>query len=120
MIIHTIINLLIVIFGSLITILTGILFIKHRQFIAYFKDAFTFIKSDYQAVQDIQYDNVFSQLASVFKYGIKSMGKSNSQDALVKDRSNEINHILVLIGKVLIVTGLLGILASIAAGFMAN
>lgn len=105
-----IIKLFLVILGCIITILTGVLLIRHRQLIEYFKDSFTFIKDDYQAEQEIQYENVFSALERTIKYGLKVLGKSSSQESFGGNTSNEINQILVLIGKLIIVTGILGII----------
>lgn len=105
-----IIKLILVILGCIITILTGSLLIRHRQLIEYFKDSFTFIKDDYQAEQEIQYGTVFSELGRTIKYGLKALGKSSSQESFGGNRPNEINQILVLIGKLIIATGILGII----------
>ncbi|WP_298516929.1 hypothetical protein [uncultured Kordia sp.] len=110
-----IIKLFIAIIGFGITILTGILLIRHRQLIEYFKSSFSFIRDDYQAEKEIEYGDFFSELFKAIKYGFTSLGKSNSRTAFNenKGKSNEINRILVLIGKLMIVTGVLGILISI-------
>lgn len=105
-----IIKLFLVILGCVITILTGVLLIRHRQFIEYFKDSFSFIRDDYQAEKEIQYGNIFSALTKAIKYGFKALGKSSSQTSFDENRSNEINQILVLIGKLIIATGILGII----------
>jgi hypothetical protein len=104
-----IIKLFSVILGCVITILTGVLLIRHRQLIEYFKDSFSFIRDDYQADKEIQYGNIFSALARAIKYGFKALGKSSSQTSFDENKSNEINQILVLIGKLIIATGILGI-----------
>jgi hypothetical protein len=112
-----IIKLFSVILGCVITILTGVLLIRHRQLIEYFKDSFSFIRDDYQADKEIQYGNILSEMARAIKYGFKALRKSSSQTSFYENKSNEINQILVLIGKLIIAIGILGIIIIIIGTF---
>jgi hypothetical protein len=105
-----IIKFFVVVFGCTITILSGILLIKHRQLIEYFKSSFTFIREDFSAKIEVKYGNVFKESVAAIKYGIKSIRKTESADVYHDDSTNEINQILVLIGKLLVATGILGII----------
>lgn len=96
--------------GGITTILVGTLLIRHRQLIAYFKNSFTFIKEDYQSEIEVTYGNFFNESFKAFKYGIKSIRKSESSHVYHDDKTNEINQILVLTGKLLVVSGILGII----------
>lgn len=104
-----IIKFFLVVFGCIITILGGVLLIRHRQLIEYFKSAFTFIREDYTAEIEVKYGNLFKESVEAFKYGVKSIGKSESTNAYGEDQTNEINQILILLGKLLVITGILGI-----------
>lgn len=103
-----IIKFFLAVFGFTITILGGILLVRHRQLIEYFKDSFTFIRENYSSEIEVKYGNILNESVQAFKYGIKSIQKSESNNIYRKE--NEINQILVLIGKLLIVTGILGII----------
>ena len=105
-----IIKFFVVVFGCTITVLSGVLLIRHRQLIEYFKSSFTFIREDYSSKIEVKYGNVFKESFEALKYGIKSIRKSESTDVYHEDNTNEINQILVLLGKLLVATGILGII----------
>ncbi len=112
-----IIKFFLVVFGSIITILTGVLLIRHRQLIEYFKSSFTFIRKDFQPEKEIKYGNVFKESVETIRYGAKIIGKSEATDAYGEDTSNEINKIVVLIGKLLVISGILGIIIILIGTF---
>ena len=105
-----IIKFFLVVFGCIITVLGGVILIRHRQLIEYFKKAFTFIREDYQPEIEAEYGNFFTESIAALKFGIKSLGKNDSTNVFHGDKTFEINKILVLIGKLLVVTGILGII----------
>ncbi|XMO85377.1 hypothetical protein AAFN75_11315 [Algibacter sp. AS12] len=117
MILVGIINFFLALIGNVIAILWGVLLIRHRQCIAYFKNTFTFIKDDYQPELEVNYGNFFSESFEAFKYGIKFLGKNSSALTYGKDKTFEINQILVLIGKLLIALGVFGIIVTIISSF---
>ncbi|WP_299017736.1 hypothetical protein [uncultured Polaribacter sp.] len=100
------------VFGFTITILGGILLIRHRQCIAYFKSSFTFIKQDYEPEIVEDYDNIFKEALKAIKYGFSTLKKSNSKQRYFSNQSNEINQIIVLIGKLVVFSGILGIITT--------
>lgn len=97
-------------FGCVITVLGGILLMRHRQLIDYFKSAFTFIREDYQPDMESEHGHVISESINALRYGMRSLRKSDNASVFGKDETLEINKILVLIGKLLVATGILGII----------
>ena len=106
-----IVRLIFSVIGGIITILTGILLIRHRQVIEYAKGFFSFIRDDFQAEHEVQYGAVWTDLLKTITYGFKALGKSSSQDGFGDDKANEVNQLLVLLGKLIIVSGILAIIS---------
>ena len=106
-----IVRLIFSVIGGIITILTGILLIRHRQVIEYAKAFFSFIRDDFQAEHEVQYGAVWTDLLKTITYGIKALGKSSSQEGFSDDKANEINQLVVLLGKLIIVSGILAIIS---------
>jgi hypothetical protein len=112
-----IINFLITVFGFVTVILSGILLIRHRQLIFYFKDAFGFIREDYTAEIDVKYGNIFTESIAAIKFGFRSLKSSKSEDIYSTDKTNEINQIIVLLGKLMVLSGVLGVLTAFLSSF---
>ena len=108
----TIINFFVTVLGFVSIILSGILLIRHRQLIFYFKDAFGFIKDDYSPEIDVKYGDFFKESISAIKFGFKSLKQSTSKDIYNSDKKNEINQIIVLLGKLLVFSGVIGIITT--------
>ncbi|MCB4807931.1 hypothetical protein LG651_06675 [Tamlana sp. 62-3] len=104
-----ILNFVIAALSSLISIITGVLLIRHRQVIFYFKSAFSFIKDDYVFEEEINYNGFFKEAIQVLKFGIKSLGKSSSKTVYGDNQIFEISILVVLLGKVLVFIGFVGI-----------
>jgi hypothetical protein len=107
-----IINFFITIFGFVSIILMGIILIRHRQLIFYFKDTFGFIKEDYSPKLDVEYGNFFKESFIAIKFGFKALKKNTSEDIYNSDRKNEINQIIVLLGNLVVLSGVLGIITT--------
>lgn len=105
-----IINFFLTIFGFVTVILSGLLLIRHRKLIFYFKDTFSFIREDYSPEIEVTYGNFFKESLEAIKFGFRSLMKSTSQDIYNNDKVYEINQIIVLIGKLLVLSGVLGII----------
>ena len=112
-----IINFLITVFGFVTVILSGILLIRHRQLIFYFKDDFGFIREDYTAEIDVKYGNIFTESIAAIKFGFRSLKSSKSEDIYSTDKTNEINQIIVLLGKLMVLSGVLGVLTTFLSSF---
>ncbi|KJD37270.1 hypothetical protein PW52_02305 [Tamlana sedimentorum] len=104
-----ILNFIISALSSLISVITGVLLIRHRQVIFYFKSAFSFIKDDYVSEEEINYNGFFKEAIQVLKFGVKSLGKSSSKTVYGDNQIFEISILVVLLGKVLVFIGFVGI-----------
>jgi hypothetical protein len=78
----------------------------------YFKDTFSFIKEDYSPEINVKYGNFFKESMQAIKFGFKSLRTSSSEDVYNLDKNNEINQIIVLLGKLLVFSGILGIVSA--------
>lgn len=108
-----IVKLFLVVFGNIITILTGVLFINHRELLSYFKDTFTFIKDDYNPPSNIKHMGLFPSIGKVIKSSFNLLGDGASIKENELNEEFGVNQILVLIGQVLIISGILGMVLMI-------
>lgn len=109
MILLALLKLLLVIFAMAIPIITGLLLIKHREVIAYFKDSFTFIRDDYSSEYELADMSFFSGLSNVFSYGVKMLTNSQAPTHAAEDKTTSPHRLLIVTGQLMIIGGLLGI-----------
>ena len=88
-------------------LVVGILLIRHRQLIMYFKSAFTFIREDYDAEEELVYGSFLSDMFDAFRFGCYTLGMKAA-----KGEPFGINRSIVLLGKLLVFYSFLGILLS--------
>lgn len=100
---------------SFLPITVGVLLIRHRQVIFYFKSAFTFIREDYEVGEALDHRNFFRDMWDVFRFACSALGVKAARD---KNTVFGINRLVVFLGKLFVVYGIIVIIMSLLSAMI--
>ncbi|MEL6672853.1 MAG: hypothetical protein AAFR61_11700 [Bacteroidota bacterium] len=101
--------------GQTLTLILGVLLVRHRELIAYFKGTFSFIRDDFDPYLQVAHSGFLAGVKEVIQDGVGQIESANtSPDEQAQSKiAVRINRIIVLTGRIIILLTVISMLLSI-------